>query len=171
MAQPRINRLAKVIRLQKQMLLAIQAPNALKEAVLDRNRHDTGCLATSVRDTMITTPAVAHEHAATRRRILILNRRVGRRLLGHGLVARDARGADQVKLGGGAPVIVVVGPAAGAAPAPLCADLERLAKDGLVGAGVGPARALVDENVPEQLGVNGERVAVVGGRRGAVCSR
>lgn len=34
-AQPRINRLAKVIRLQKQMLLAIQAPDALKEAVLD----------------------------------------------------------------------------------------------------------------------------------------
>lgn len=122
-------------------------------------------------DTMITTTAGAHEHAAARRRILILNRRVGRRLLGHGLVARDARGADQVKLGGGAPIIVVVIAAASAAPAPLGADLERPAEYGLVGSGVGPARALVDENVPEQLGVNGERVAVVGGRRAAVCSR
>lgn len=143
MAQPRINRLAKVIRLQKQMLLAIQAPNALKEAVLDRDRHDARRLVTHVVDTIVTT-AAAHEHASARRRIFILNRRVSRRLLGHGLVARDARGADQVKLGGGTPVVVIVI----AAPTPLGADLERLAKDGLVGARVGPARTLVDENVP-----------------------
>lgn len=71
---------------------------------------------------------------------------------------RYARGADEVEFGGGAHVVVA---------ARFGAYFQRLAKDGLVGARVGPAGALVDENVPEELGVDGEGVAVVG-QRGAV---